>query len=87
MQGGVADILNLVTVEIAARLPEASLVYTMHDAATWAVPAGGGMVDRAAAILKDVATRKWSIGGVDISFPAKFEKPVYGEAHGEEKAA
>jgi uracil-DNA glycosylase family 4 len=84
MQGGVADILNLVTVEIKKRLPEASLVYTMHDAATWGVPRESV---GALAVMKEVATRQWNIGGIDVSFPAKFKEPIYGEAYEEEKEA
>ena len=85
MQGGVADILNLVTIAIKKRLPQASLVYTMHDAATWAVPAAD--YGTALGVLKDEAQRTWDVGGVAIRFPAKFDKPNFGEIENEAKAA
>lgn len=71
MQGGVADILNICTVRIAAALPHCSLVYTVHDAAWWAVPVG--RVDDAKATILDIITASWSIGGVQTRIPAKFK--------------
>ncbi len=76
MQGGVADILNISTVQIAARAPWATLVYTCHDAAWWACPVAER--DQLRSIIAEVVTQAWEIGDVKLCIPAKF-KPVRGE--------
>ena len=74
MQGGVADILNLCTIRIAEKLGKAGmLVYTVHDSAWWAVK--DSMVEEAKGIIYGIITAPWRIGGVEVTFPAKF-KPV-----------
>lgn len=76
MQGGVSDVLNLVTVEIKKRLPYASIVYTCHDAATWEVPAE--RAHEAKEVMAEVATKAWDVQGVRVAFPAKFKPIQYG---------
>lgn len=71
MQGGVADILNVSTVQIAERAPWATLVYTVHDAAWWACEASRR--DELRSIVSDVVTQEWEIGNVRLSIPAKFK--------------
>lgn len=71
MQGGVADILNLATVQIAARAPWATLVYTCHDAAIWAGEASRAVELRG--IIEEVVTQEWEIGNVRLSIPVKFK--------------
>ncbi len=83
MQGGVSDILNLVTVQIKEELPHARLVYTCHDAATWAVDSS--RAERDLSTFKQIATQAWDVKGVKIGFPAKFQPIKYGEEY--EKAA
>jgi uracil-DNA glycosylase family 4 len=73
MQGGAADILNLTIINICAKLPYATVVYTMHDAATIEVPAVYSM--EAMAIIKAEVEREWDIEGIKVSIPAKF-KPI-----------
>ena len=76
MQGGVADILNTTTIQIAKALPYATLVYTMHDAATWEVPAD--KVINASIVIDRIVTQEWSIGNLKVSIPAKMKEVVYG---------
>ncbi|HEY6019532.1 MAG TPA: DNA polymerase, partial [Candidatus Paceibacterota bacterium] len=71
MQGGVADILNLATVQIANRAPWATLVYTCHDAAWWAGEASRSVELRA--IIEEVVTQEWEIGNVRLAIPVKFK--------------
>lgn len=73
MQGAVADILNLVTIQINDAYRSASLVYTVHDAAWWAVPADSVEAFRQAAL--PIITQEWDFNGQRISIPAKW-KPV-----------
>jgi DNA polymerase I-like protein with 3'-5' exonuclease and polymerase domains len=76
LQGGVADILNLCTIQIAAALPGASLVYTVHDSAWWAVRAGDERLSMQT--IRAIIEQKWSIGGVEVSIPAKFKDLRFG---------
>jgi len=76
LQGGVADILNTTTIQIAKALPYATLVYTMHDAATWEVPSD--KVAEATSIINAIVTQEWNVGSLKVSIPAKFKETVYG---------
>ncbi len=73
MQGAVSDILNLTTVQIGEEISYASLVYTVHDAAWWAVPQG--TEDEFKSRAYPIITQAWDIGGVQLRIPAKW-KPV-----------
>jgi DNA polymerase-1 len=77
MQGGVADILNLTTIEIAKALPYASIIYTMHDSAVWEVPVV--YIAEATEVITTIVTKEWNIHGMGIIFPAKFKKEVVGQ--------
>lgn len=81
MQGGVSDILNLVTVQIKNELPHCRLVYTCHDAATWAC--GAEKAEECLPRIKEIATQQWDVRGVKIAFPAKFQPIKYGEDYEE----
>lgn len=72
MQGGVADILNLVTVRIGRELPGATLCYTMHDSAWWAVPETD--FETAYPAVRHIVEDVWDVQGVNVSFPATFKK-------------
>lgn len=72
MQGGVADILNLVTVRIARELPDATLAYTMHDSAWWAVPAHAS--EESFASIRSIVEDVWDVQGIKIGFPATFKR-------------
>jgi len=78
MQGGVADILNTCTIQIAKALPYATLTYTVHDAATWEVPID--KVAEATSIINAIVTQEWNIGSLKVSIPAKFKGVVYGSS-------
>lgn len=73
MQGAVADILNTVTIEIKHACQKASLVYTVHDAAWWAVPMQDHQEFKRT--VEPIITREWNIGGRNVRFPIKW-KPV-----------
>ena len=73
MQGAVSDVLNITTIQIARAIPEATLAYTVHDAAWWAVPADS--VQEFQQRVYPIITQEWTIGGRQISIPAKW-KPV-----------
>lgn len=71
MQGAVADILNVVTVDIKRAYPKASLVYTVHDSAFWAVSVD--KVDVFKSTVEPLVTRQWQIGGRNVGFPIKWK--------------
>jgi DNA polymerase-1 len=76
MQGAVADILNVVTIQINRAFPAATLVYTVHDAAWWAVDAE--QVDTFKRVIGPILTQPWSIGARGISIPVKWKPVRYG---------
>ena len=72
LQGAVSDILNLTTIAIADKCPYATLAYTVHDAAWWAVP-----TDRLEEFQRDaypIITKEWQIGGQAVRIPAKWKE-------------
>lgn len=72
MQGGVADILNTCTIQIAQRLPSLSLAYTVHDSAWWS----GKEQDfgtESLSVIQEVVTQPWQINGRSIAFPVSFK--------------
>lgn len=76
MQGGVADILNVSVIKIAEALPQATLAYTVHDAAWWAVPQG--QEQHAKEVIHSIITAPWDIAGVKLAIPAKFKEDRIG---------
>ncbi len=76
MQGGVADILNTTTIQIAKALPYATLVYTCHDSAFWEVEQS--KVTEAQPIIKEIVEQTWNINSLRVSIPAKFKPVIYG---------
>ena len=72
MQGAVADILNTCTVQIADRVPYATLVYTVHDSAWWAVPTN--KVTGARKEINEIICQPWTVGGVAIRIPVKWKQ-------------
>jgi len=76
LQGGAADILNLTLISICSKLSYASVVYTMHDAATIEVPVH--MLSEAMGIIKTEVEREWDVEGVKLSIPAKFKPALIG---------
>lgn len=79
MQGGAVDILNLTVVRVVREVPQAGLVFTMHDAATFAVPEADALVARAA--IQEIAETPWEIGGRQFVIPAKMKPIVYGSLY------
>ena len=76
MQGAVADILNTCTVQIADRVPYATLVYTVHDSAIWAVP--NTKVEEVKQEIFNIITQAWNIGGIKTKIPASFKTIRHG---------
>jgi len=79
MQGGAVDILNLTVIRVVREVPQARLVYTMHDAATFGVPEAEAQSARAA--IQSIAEAPWEINGRSIVIPAEFKPIVYGSAY------
>jgi len=77
MQGAVADILNTVTIRIAQEVPAATVVYTVHDAAWWALPKVE--VQRGELAIQHVLQEAWDVEGRRISIPVKWKTPRVGE--------
>jgi DNA polymerase I-like protein with 3'-5' exonuclease and polymerase domains len=71
-QGGVADILNLTIIRIHAALPDALVVFTVHDAAWIGVPIG--KYEEALSTIKEIVTAPWEINGRAVRFPADFKE-------------
>jgi DNA polymerase I-like protein with 3'-5' exonuclease and polymerase domains len=75
LQGGAADVLNITTIRIANALPYATIVYTMHDSATWTVPAE--RAQEAQTVIQGIVDEPWDIAGLKVKLPVKFNKIKY----------
>lgn len=69
-QGGVADILNTTVIAIKQQCPWTRLVYTAHDAGTFAVPVA--RLDESVREITQVVCRPIDVNSRTVEFPAKF---------------
>ena len=74
MQGAVADILNIVVVQIAGACPYAILAWTVHDAAWFEVPTE--MVEDFQRAAYPIITQAWDVYGTKLAVPAKWKEVV-----------
>lgn len=70
-QGGGAGLYNLVIVEIAEQVPEASFVFGMHDSQYWSVAQEGWQ--EVYPRIKAIATQPRQINGMMVPFPGSFK--------------
>lgn len=71
MQGGTSDIFNMTAIQVARQLPDATFVYGVCDAQTWAVPEE--TYDNARSTIQAILATPFHVGGRETVFTVAYK--------------